>query len=268
LGTSFDAAGSRGEECRTALHLAGVDFEDVRIQGSDWPSLKAGMPFGAMPVLELPGKPPLAHSNAILVLIGRQYGLHPTDAFEAARHEALMCAVEELRHTITPTLRITDPERKREAREALAANELRTWGGQVERQLGGGPFVGGATLQVSDLKLYMVVRWLTTGTLGHVPTTVLDHCPRLLRLYRAVGEHPGVKAWRARHRPDGPSGGRIHLPIGNTLGAFAEVIRVEHARYGKLIAETGVRLDLQAARAERASRRYGRLRAAHGWPHP
>src|SRR4029453_16817008 len=34
-----------------------------------------GMPFGAMPVLELPGKPPLAHSNAILVLIGRQHGL-------------------------------------------------------------------------------------------------------------------------------------------------------------------------------------------------
>ena len=195
---NFDFAGSRGEECRIALHLAGIDFEDVRIKGEDWPALKAGTPFGAMPVLEIAGKPPLAHSNAILVFIGRQHRLHPADAFEAARHESLMCAVEELRHTITPTLRIADPEQKRQAREALAANELTAWGGQVERQLGDGPFIAGATLQVADLKLYMVVRWPTAGTLDHVPTTVLDHCPKLLRLFRAVGEHESVKAWLAR----------------------------------------------------------------------
>lgn len=194
----FDFAGSRGEECRIALHLAGIDFEDVRIKGEDWPAMKASTPFGAMPVLEIPGKPPLAHSNAILVFIGRQHRLHPADAFEAARQESLMCAVEELRHTITPTLRIADPEQKRQAREALAANELRTWGSQVDRQLGDGPFIGGATLQVADLKLYMVVRWLTAGTLDHVPTTVLEHCPKLLRLFRAVGEHAGVKAWLAK----------------------------------------------------------------------
>ena len=194
----FDFAGSRGEECRIALHLAGIDFEDVRVQGSDWPSMKASTPFGAMPVLEIPGKAPLAHSNAILVFIGRQHGLHPADNFEAARHESLMCAVEELRHTLTPTLRITDPEQKRAAREALAANELRTWGSQVERQLGDGPFIAGAKIQVADLKLYMVTRWLTTGVVDHVPTTVFDHCPKLMRLYRAVGEHAGVKAWLAR----------------------------------------------------------------------
>ena len=194
----FDFAGSRGEECRIAMHLAGIDFEDVRIKGADWPAMKADTPFGAMPVLEIPGQAPLAHSNAILVLIGRQHRLHPADVFEAARHESLMCAVEDLRNNITPTLRITDPELKRQAREALATNELSTWGSQVERQLGDGPFIGGATLQVADLKLYMVVRWLSSGVLDHVPTTVLDHCPKLLRLYAAVAEHAGVKAWLAK----------------------------------------------------------------------
>jgi glutathione S-transferase len=29
----FDFAGSRGEECRIALHLVGIDFEDVRVRG-------------------------------------------------------------------------------------------------------------------------------------------------------------------------------------------------------------------------------------------
>ena len=66
----FDAPVSRGEECRLALHLAGVDFEDERIKAAEWPALKEQTPYGGMPVLVLPGSPPVAHSNAILVLIG------------------------------------------------------------------------------------------------------------------------------------------------------------------------------------------------------
>ncbi|MEN9630708.1 MAG: hypothetical protein RJA10_3936 [Pseudomonadota bacterium] len=196
--TYFDFAGSRGEECRLALHLAGIDFEDERIKSADWPALKPGTPFGSLPVLHVPGQPPLGQTQAILVLIGRKHGLHPADAFEAARHEALMCAVEDLRHALTPALRITDPEQRRVMREALSANEIPAWGQQIERQIGAGPFVGGASIQVADLKLYMVVRWLTTGVLDHVPTTVLDGCPNLLRLYRAVADHAGVKAWQSR----------------------------------------------------------------------
>ena len=46
----FDFAGSRGEECRIALHLAGVDFEDVRVTGAKWKDLKPATPFGSMPI--------------------------------------------------------------------------------------------------------------------------------------------------------------------------------------------------------------------------
>lgn len=194
----FDFAASRGEECRIALHLAGVDFDDVRVKTKDWPAMKESTPFGSLPVLEMPGKPALAHSNAILVYVGRQHHLHPRDDFEAARHEGLMSAVEDIRHTISPTLRISDPEQKRAARESLAANELKTWAGQVERQLGDGPFIGGSSLQVADLKLYMMARWLTSGVLDHIPTSVLDHCPKLLRLHKAVDQHPGVQGWLQR----------------------------------------------------------------------
>src|SRR6476469_1216412 len=91
----FDAPASRGEECRLALHVAGVDFEDVRIKRGDWPALKPKTPFGSLPVLELPGQPPLAQSTAIMTLIGRRHGLHPSDLFEAARHEAIMQHAED-----------------------------------------------------------------------------------------------------------------------------------------------------------------------------
>ena len=56
----FDAPVSRGEECRLALCVAGVDFDDVRVPRADWPQMKGQMPYGALPVLELPGHPPLA----------------------------------------------------------------------------------------------------------------------------------------------------------------------------------------------------------------
>jgi glutathione S-transferase len=196
--TYFDISGSRGEECRLALHLAGIEFEDNRIAFADWPALKLTTPYGALPVLELPGEPPLAQSNAILVLLGRRHGLHPANDIEAARHEALMQHVEELRHTATPTLFIKDPEEKRAAREALATGYLPTWAGFTERRLGDGPFVSGAKLQVADLKLFMVVRWFATGTVDHIPPTVFDEFPKLKGLYQAVGAHERVKAWYAR----------------------------------------------------------------------
>ena len=43
--TYFDAPVSRGEECRLALHLAGVEFDDHRIKAADWPALKPTTPY-------------------------------------------------------------------------------------------------------------------------------------------------------------------------------------------------------------------------------
>jgi glutathione S-transferase len=197
--TYFDAPTSRGEECRLALHLAGVDFEDVRLKPADWAALKPTTPFGSVPFLELPGRPALAQSNAILVYVGRQYGLHPKDDFEAARHEAMMSHVEDLRANVGPTLAIKDEAEKKRAREALASSYLPAWASRAEKQIGDGPFLAGETLNVADLKLHMVVRWISRGTLDHIPGTVFDHCPKLIRLHHAVAEHPRVKEWTAKH---------------------------------------------------------------------
>jgi glutathione S-transferase len=193
----FDAPVSRGEECRLALHIAGVHFDDVRINREDWPAMKPKMPYGALPVLEMPGHPPLAQSNAILVLIGRRHGLHPTDDFEAARHEGLMQHAEDLRAKVSPTLRMGDAEKKT-AREALVADYLPQWGQFAERNIGHGPFVGGEKISVADLKLHMVVRWLSSGTVDHIPATIFAGYPKLMGVHDAVHDHDAVRAWYTR----------------------------------------------------------------------
>lgn len=195
--TYFDAPVSRGEECRLALHLAGVEFKDERIGSAAWPAMKEQMPYGGLPVLELPGRPPLAHSNAILVLIGRQHGLHPTDVFEAARHEGMMQHVEDLRAAVTPTIRMGDAE-KRIAREMLVAGFLPTWASHAERNIPGAPFFGGAKLHVVDLKLHMAVRWFIGGKVDHIPATIFAGYPKLIAVYEGVRDHPGVKSWYAK----------------------------------------------------------------------
>jgi glutathione S-transferase len=193
----FDAPVSRGEECRLALHLAGVDFEDVRIGREAWSALKPQTPYGSLPVLELPGHPPFAQSNAILVLIGRRHGLHPADEFEAARHEGLMQHVEDLRAKLSPTIRMGEAEKKA-ARESLVADYLPQWAQSAERQIGNGPFVGGDKVHVADLKIHMVVRWLSSGTLDHVPATIFSGYPKLTGVHDAVRDHAGVKSWYAK----------------------------------------------------------------------
>lgn len=198
--TYFDAPVSRGEECRLALHVAGVDFEDNRLARSAWLELKPKSPFGSLPILEWPGQPPLAQSNAILVLIGRLHGLHPKDPFEAARHEEMLSHAEDLRHNVTPTLRMTDEAEKKKAREALASGYIPTWAANAEKHIGDGPFFGGKSIHVVDLKLHMIVRWFNGGKVDYVPATIFDAYPKLTRLHDAVRDHEAVRAWYAKTR--------------------------------------------------------------------
>jgi prostaglandin-H2 D-isomerase / glutathione transferase len=194
--TYFDFSGSRGEECRLALHVAGVDFEDCRLTQEQWAAHKASTPYGAVPVLEAAGKPPLAQSNAILTYVGRSYNLHPTDPWQAALHEAILVAAEEVRAALSPSGKISDPEQKKKAREELASGFLQSWGRSIEQQIKG-PFIAGERIQVADIKLFQIVASLTNGVIDHIPKTVFSAFPKLEGVHAAVGQHPKVAEWRA-----------------------------------------------------------------------
>src|SRR5262245_53046036 len=132
--TYFDIAASRGEECRLALFLAGVDFDDHRIpRDGTWLTLKPTTPFGSLPTLELPGKPTLGQSNAILEYVGRSFGLLPKDEWEAARHVSLLNAAEHLRHTVDTTVGIKDAAELQRRRAQLVEGPIKTWAANMEK---------------------------------------------------------------------------------------------------------------------------------------
>jgi len=194
--TYFDAPVSRGEECRLALFVAGVPFTDDRLKPGEFGKRKGATPFGAVPYLTAEGHPTIAQSNAILRLIGSLHGLHPAEPWEAARHEALMGAIEDMRVRLTAT-RLPDAAALKTAREEFARGYLKEWAGHVQAQLGD-PFVSGANLQVADLKLFVVMGPIVKGTMDHIPANVFEDFPKLTKHQAAVKAHPKVAEWYAK----------------------------------------------------------------------
>ena len=197
--TYFDFPGGRGEDCRLALFIAGIDFEDDRVKGADWPVRKAGTPFGSLPVLEIQGKPPIAQSNAILGLIGRKHDLLPADEFEAARHIAILNTVEDIRTRATSTTKFKDDDEKKAFREKFAAGALKHWADNVEVQIAG-PFFGGNDLSVADLKIFVFLNFVKSGQYDYVPADYYKAYPKLETLHAAVASHPKVAEWQARFK--------------------------------------------------------------------
>ncbi len=197
--TYFNFNGGRGEDCRLALHIAGVPFTDNRIAGKQWAELKPTTAYGGLPTLEIPGLGTLSQSNAILGYIGRNHGLLPTDAFEAARHEGILLAVEELRWKGAPSGSEKDPDKKKALREELASGYLQRWAAAIEKQIGDGPFFGGDTISVADLKVFVMVAFYRRGGMDHIEGTVFDAFGKLIAHHDAVKAHPAVQSWYAAH---------------------------------------------------------------------
>ncbi len=191
----FDFPGGRGEDCRLALTIAGVDFDDDRINPKTWSDRKATTPHGALPVLTIDGRT-LAQSNAILAFIGRHHDLHPTDPWRAAEHEALMEYVEELRYKLSDAT-VSEPEdAKKTSREAFANGYLKLWASAVESQIKG-PFLDGEQINVADIKVAGVVGWFRRGGVDYIDPTYFDAYPKIIALQEGLLADPRVKAWYA-----------------------------------------------------------------------
>ena len=189
----FDFDGSRGLECRLALSAAGVQFEDHRVARNEWAALKPTQPFAAMPVLTEGGRR-IAQSNAILRYVGVTNGLHPSDPWTAAEHDALLQSVEDLRSKM-PGSGMSDDEKKT-AREAFAAGFLSVWANTLSNRIAG-PFLEGDSINVTDIKLYTILRAYLSGGYDHIPASFFDAYPKIMALYAAVDAHPGVKGFFA-----------------------------------------------------------------------
>lgn len=200
--TYFDFNGGRGEACRLAMAIGNVPFVDDRIGVEDWPALRDSTPFGQLPILYVDGEA-VTQTNTINRYVGKLAGLYPSDAFEAARCDEVMSAIEDIMYRIVPTLFMQDEEEKRKAREELANGPIPLFVKRIGEMLearGGEHFADGQ-LTVADLKVFLWVRYLRSGMLDYVPTDIVDNlAPNLVDHFERVNAHPAIRAWYADHQ--------------------------------------------------------------------
>ena len=196
--TYFDFDGGRGEPVRIAFHAAGIEFEDHRISFEEFMQTRDGMRFRCAPVLEIDGVA-VTQSNAMLRYIGKTAGLYPKDATQALYCDEAMGAVEDLLHQVVATFGLEGDELKA-ARETLTDGWITTFVNGFAEQLerGGGEYFADNRLTVADLKIFMQIKSLRSGTLDHVPADLVDGlAPSLVEHQDRIANDPIVTAYYA-----------------------------------------------------------------------
>ena len=199
--TYFDFDGGRGEPARLALHVGGVAFEDHRIPGPEWPKHRDTMPFRAMPVLEVDGRV-ITQSNTINRYVGKLAGLYPKDDWQAAVCDEIMDATEDISSRIGATIAMPE-DQKKATREKLVADALPRHLEvlQARLQAAGGEYFADRRLTVADLKVFMLMRWLRSGVLDHIPKDIVDrYAPLLVKHLERVAGHPKIAEYYGKRK--------------------------------------------------------------------
>jgi glutathione S-transferase len=191
--TYFDIDGGRGETIRLALHIGGIEFEDLRLTFAEFRESRQSFRFKALPVLEINDQP-VTQSTSLARYVGKLVGLYPTDDLQALYCDEAMDAVEDLSHAIGNTFGLKDDKLK-QARENLIQGPITTFNKGLDGLLAR----GGGRMTVADLKVFVQTRALTTGVLDHVPTDVVERlAPSLVEHCDRITNDPRVAAYYAR----------------------------------------------------------------------
>ena len=181
--TYFDFSGGRAEPARLALHIGGISFEDYRFAPADFAEVRKTTPLNQVPTLQV-NDVQVTQSDAITRYAGKLAGMYPEDAFQALLCDEVLGALEEVNIGIGATFRMTGDELKN-ARETLAAGLLSKYLRWLEHQLEshGGQFFADKRLTIADLKAFVILRWLSSGKLDHVPVDLINRTAPKLRDY-------------------------------------------------------------------------------------
>ncbi len=181
--TYFDFSGGRAEPARLAMHIGGIPFEDHRFVPKDFPEISKTTPLNQVPTLHV-NDVQITQSDAITRYVGKLAGLYPVDEFQALLCDEVMAALEDINIKIGATFGMTGDALK-SAREALVKGPLPRYLRWLQNQLEyrGGEFFADNRLTIADLKALVILRWLSSGVLDHIPSDLVEAEAPMLKAY-------------------------------------------------------------------------------------
>jgi len=192
--TYFNAVG-RGETIRMIFKVAGVEFEDYRIEMTEFtPELKAGAPFGQLPFLEIDGLK-LCQANAISRYLAKKYNLAgKTDKDQALIDMIIDCLDDAVKPLIT-SIYEKDETKKAEGKKKFSEEQLPASLKLLEKLLtanhGGDKFFVGDELTWLDLQFLNFNKWISHAGVENP----LANFPKLAALKKRIEEIPKIAEW-------------------------------------------------------------------------
>ncbi|MDA8905572.1 glutathione S-transferase [Candidatus Thioglobus sp.] len=201
----FDLPFWRAEISRLPLFIANIDFEDFRPSDDEWDYAKENgkmkdgtkIPFSELPVLSINGES-VAQTMAIARICGKLGGMYPEDIIEAGKVDQIVIAVENINALLSPSMKESDPTKKKAMRKELTSNELPTYFGYLQDILSANSsewFVG-ENMTIADLAVWSLLGWIASGVIDDISVEVIRPFDGLVRLYNEINKNPRVKEWK------------------------------------------------------------------------
>ena len=188
----------RAEASRVALSLAGIDWEDIQVDGPEFQNMKANgeLPWGMLPVL-VTEEGTLAESSAILRFAGEKAGLVPHDAYQRAKVNEFLDGMWSLAIALDSTFGIDDQQKRIDLRKGLFELEgegtrcMRIFEEKI-RESPTGWIAGSDEMSIADLKLFTELFGLFSGNYDGIEPEMLRGYNQLLDYHSRVSNEPRI----------------------------------------------------------------------------
>lgn len=180
------------EPIRFIFHYVNVDFEDNRLDHTDWPSQKDNYPWGVLPLLEEDGRQ-LSQSFTIGRYLGKKFKLNGADDYESAKCDEYGDALKDLLNECRNLFFETDETKKTELREEILSKQIPKYCGKFDRDLvnSESKYLVGTTPAWIDFFVAHYLEFLETK----IDEKFLKNYPKLQFFKQNIYNLPQIKSW-------------------------------------------------------------------------
>jgi len=184
---------------RMMFIVAGQEYEDVRFEQSEWPSLKAKFPFGQVPALEIDGKM-YGQSMAIATYLAKEFGFYGKTNMDGFVIDQVLQLIQDLIQIAVKFYFEKDEAKKSELSKQFKETDAPRFFGFFENMLkenGTGFFVG-SDITLADIAVYDALTGMMSMAMGST-----ENFPMLKAVVDKVGANEKLKEHMAK-RPETP----------------------------------------------------------------
>ncbi|XP_056647786.1 glutathione S-transferase-like [Diorhabda sublineata] len=187
-----------GEPIRFLLSYGNIDFEDVRIEREQWPSLKSTTPFGQLPLLEHNGKV-VNQSMAIARYCAKLVKLTGSNDWEDLEIDSVVDTISDLRSKIAEFQKEQNEELKASKKKQVIEVTIPFYIERLEEKVKNNDgYLACKKLTWADLYFVALLDMVNV----RVGKNIIENAPSLQKLREKVLALPGIKAWIAKRPKD------------------------------------------------------------------